>query len=89
MRAALKVDALAGSVIRDHHTNDRIGIECGDGRASDPANQQLLNWNNDPEIDLSDAVAMFNWLFRGGPEHYLGTACQPIAGCPSVCKTEL
>jgi hypothetical protein len=30
---ALKIDAFAGGVVRDHHANNRVGIECGNGRA--------------------------------------------------------
>ena len=26
--AALKIDAFAGGVVRDHHANDRVGFEC-------------------------------------------------------------
>src|SRR5262249_54949197 len=33
MCAALKIDAFAGGVVRDHHANNRVGIECGDRRA--------------------------------------------------------
>ena len=33
MRAALKVYAFAGGVVRDHHADDRIGIEGGDSSA--------------------------------------------------------
>ncbi len=46
-----------------------------------PDDLKLVNWNNDAGVVISDAVAVFTWLFLGGPAHYLGEECQSIAGC--------
>lgn len=65
----------------------------GDSRRQPPlpcegwlANLRLLDSNGDEFLDISDPIAVFNHLFAGGPFPILGAACQPIAGCPSVCS---
>jgi len=46
------------------------------------------DWQPDSGIDISDGIAMLQFLFLGGPAHALAvplsetTACVPIAGCP-------
>ena len=60
-------------------------LPCGDGSSQDPANQALISWLAPGDIDLSDVIALLNWKFLGGPPHHLGSACLPIAGCPSAC----
>ena len=57
------------------------GFPCGDGTATHPGNVQLLDWNGDEALDLSDAVASLSFLFIGGLPHELGSDCVAIAGC--------
>ena len=62
-------------------------LPCGDGTILDTSNQALMSWGEVPDIDLSDAVALLNWQFLGGPPHVLGTDCTPIVGCPEICPS--
>ena len=53
--------------------------------AYDKANQQLLDNNGDGGVDLSDAVALFAYLFLGGPPPVLGRDCVAIPDCRDSC----
>ncbi len=46
MRAALKVDALPGSIVGDHDANHRIGVESGDGGTAGLAGNAAMNHHN-------------------------------------------
>src|SRR6266478_1242527 len=46
MRAALEVHTFASGVVRNHHANNRIRIECSDGRASSFASNAAMDHNN-------------------------------------------
>jgi hypothetical protein len=46
MRAALKVHAFAGGIIGDHDTDNRVRIECGDGRAPGLAGNATMDHND-------------------------------------------
>lgn len=59
---------------------------CGNGTPTDPGNRMLLNVNGDANIDLSDPIGILNYLFAGGAPPALGTTCQPMEGCPSICN---
>ncbi|MBI4602276.1 MAG: VCBS repeat-containing protein [Planctomycetes bacterium] len=63
-----------------------LRLPCGDGSVVDPGNVLLTDWNHDGAVDVSDAIGALSWLFAGGPEHFLGTACQPIPGCRQACR---
>jgi hypothetical protein len=57
-----------------------LPLPCGP-TASDPGNVLLLDFQNDGRLDLGDAMALFNYLFSGGPPHPLGIACRDIEDC--------
>ena len=61
---------------------------CGNGSVADAANVQLLDWNGDGAIRLSDALASATYLFVGGPGHALGSIreCVTIESCPDLCR---
>lgn len=61
-------------------------LPCGDGSFDDPANSDLLNFNGDASVNLTDAVNVLLYLFRAGPPHFLGTECVVIPGCPNACR---
>jgi len=60
---------------------------CGDGTSAHPGNMALLDWQPDGSVDLSDAVAILQFLFLSGAAHPLAvpgsetTACVVIADC--------
>ena len=55
---------------------------CG----TEDGNRDLGDVNGDSELNLSDPLYLLNYLFTGGPAPAQGTACVPIAGCPSACQ---
>jgi hypothetical protein len=63
-------------------------LPCSGSGDLGPGVLTLLDWNMDAAIDISDGISVFNWLFVGGPPHGLGSACQPIPGCPAACAAE-
>jgi hypothetical protein len=64
-----------------------LSLPCGDSTVRDAANIALMSWNGQSDLDLTDAISLLNWNFLGGVPHVLGTACTPIASCPSVCAS--
>lgn len=62
-------------------------LPCEGRTAGDPADAELelLDFNGDRTLGLSDAVGILRWLFQGGRLHVLGVECRVIVGCPSVC----
>jgi len=62
-------------------------LPCGDGTVADPGNRLLINFNGDTRIDVSDAVAVLNYLFLDGPGPFLGVKCVEIQGCPELCSS--
>jgi hypothetical protein len=61
-------------------------LPCGDGSVEHDSNLALLDWQPDGSIDLSDGIALLNFLFDAGPPHFLsivapGTSCAIIPGC--------
>ena len=62
------------------------GLPCGEATVEDPANRALLDSNGDGSVNLSDAVAVFAFLFASGLAPELGTECVSIRGCPPVCR---
>jgi hypothetical protein len=56
-------------------------LPCGNS-LSDAGNFKLLDANGDAHVDISDAVWVLGYLFRGSNPPVLGSACQPIDGCP-------
>src|SRR5262249_60463939 len=61
-------------------------LPCGDGTSADAANLELLDWNGDGGLDISDAMSTLSWLFLDGKPHVLGQECRLIAGCSRVCR---
>ena len=45
----------------------------------------LLDVNGDDGVNLTDAIGLLTWLFRGGPPPALGRECVRIPGCPEAC----
>ena len=56
-----------------------------DGGMEEGGNLALFDANGDSGVDITDAVYMLDYLFRGGPAHTLGTHCVRLEGCPNVC----
>ena len=67
---------------------------CGDGLPGDEGNLALTDWQPDGGVDLSDGVALLQFLFGGGSPHPLAdpgspsTTCVFILGCSTgkVCE---
>ena len=68
------------SLTRTVQLSKAVGV-CGDTSSSDPSNISLLDSNGDSEIDLSDLVYFYGFLFLGSSPPVLGTECVPILGC--------
>jgi hypothetical protein len=65
---------------------DPVRLPCIGGTVEDPGNRVLLDFNGDAAgVDISDGVAMLEFLFTGGPRHILGSDCARIAACPEHC----
>jgi hypothetical protein len=62
-------------------------LPCGSGRRDDPGNIALLDAGGSGRIEISDAVWIFNYLFRGGRPHVRGADCVPIPGCEDACDS--
>ena len=60
-------------------------LACGDGSAGDPANVAALDGNGDGGVNLSDAVHVLDFLFRGGSPPAGGTGCVSLSACPNAC----
>ncbi len=62
-------------------------LPCGDGAPAAPGNVLLMDFNADGGVNLSDSVALLNFLFNGGSPHPLAVpgaeqdGCVPIEGC--------
>ncbi len=64
-----------------------VELPCGNGHHSHASNIALLNWRGVGEnavVEMADALAIFRWLFMGGPPHPLGSDCLWIESCPTV-----
>jgi hypothetical protein len=61
-----------------------VQLPC-EGDITDEANRTLVDFDDDGAVNLTDAIAMLNFLFRSGPGPALGTGCVPIMGCPDAC----
>jgi len=71
-------------------------LPCGTGTLRTVGNRVLLDFNgpsreaypanDENEVDLSDVVAMLNFLFLGGRPHAVGRQCVAIRGCPATCR---
>jgi hypothetical protein len=46
----------------------------------------VLDHNGDGALNLSDGIAMLNYLFLAGPPPTAGTDCVEVVGCPDVCR---
>ncbi|MEM7233749.1 MAG: hypothetical protein AAF517_16355 [Planctomycetota bacterium] len=55
------------------------------GALSEAANTELLDWNGDASVDISDGISQLSYLFLAGPEHRLGTRCVSVPACPNAC----
>ena len=60
-------------------------LPCGDGDSNDPGNTLLLDSNGDGGINLTDAIGVLAWLFRGGAPPANGQECIRIPTCPQSC----
>ena len=60
-------------------------LPCGDGTIENSGNTSLLDSNGDGNVNLSDAVGIFGFLFGGAAPPVLRTECVPISGCPDTC----
>ncbi len=61
-------------------------LPCGDRGIASEGNRELLDADGDASVNIADAIAMLNYLFRRGAPHVLGRSCVRIAGCPSACR---
>ncbi len=62
-----------------------VALPCGEGSFDDLANKSLLDSNGDEEIDLSDVLHIFGYLFLSQAPPVLGAECVKIPGCPATC----
>jgi hypothetical protein len=68
-------------------TGTPAAFPCGDGTPADPGNRALLDWQPDGSVDLSDAVAILQFLFLNAAAHPLAVpgsetmTCVAIPGC--------
>ena len=60
-------------------------LPCEGGTVFDPGNLALLDADGDGAVALTDAILMLNYLFLDGTEHFLGSSCVRITGCPDAC----
>lgn len=60
-------------------------LPCTDDGELHAATYQVLDWDGDSDLLISDGILLLQWLFLHGPPHVLGTECTPIEGCPMVC----
>lgn len=69
-------------------TGTPLKLPCGNGTIFEEPNIQLLDWQGDQRVDLSDPVAMLRYLFISSPPHILAvpgaekTQCVTIINCP-------
>lgn len=61
-------------------------LPCGDGTRQNPANLALVDGNGDGDVDISDAVHLFGFLFLGRRPPENGTECIAIEGCLGICR---
>jgi len=62
---------------------------CGDGTPTDPGNLALMDWQPDGSIDLSDVVAMLQFLFFSANAHALAVPGRETTECvalPGHCE---
>ncbi len=57
-----------------------------EGGPGEGGNLKLLDSNGDGALNLSDAVYVLGFLFAGGNDPVLGTACVRVEGCPERCE---
>jgi len=61
-------------------------LPCGDGTLNSPDNVTLLNWNGDPNVNLTDGIGVLNYLFTRGAPPALGLdRCLALDTCPAAC----
>jgi hypothetical protein len=61
-------------------------LPCAGATIQDGGNRTLLDVNGDQSVNISDAIYMLNYLFRGGSPPALGTGCIAIEMCGNVCR---
>ena len=57
---------------------------CGDGTATDAGNLALMDWQPDGSIDLSDIVAMLQFLFFSADAHTLAVPGAEATACVAL-----
>ncbi len=60
-------------------------LPCEGGTINDEGNRMLIDVNGDASVNVADAVALLNYIFRDGASHVLGRECVQLPGCPDVC----
>jgi len=60
-------------------------LPCGNGTLGEPSNMTLLDSNTDGQVDVSDAVFLLDYLFRGGPPPGEGIECILLSSCSDAC----
>ena len=60
-------------------------LPCGDGTLRSAANVELLDSNEDGNVNVSDAVGIFGFLFGGAPPPLFERECLAIPGCATNC----
>ncbi|MBI4600589.1 MAG: CotH kinase family protein [Planctomycetes bacterium] len=61
-------------------------LPCEGTSVTDGGNKTILDLNGDESVNVSDAVYLLNFLFRGGPVPSRGTSCVRVQGCPTACR---
>jgi len=62
-----------------------LELPCGNGRETDPANVALIDHDETGTLNLSDGVALLQYLFLQGRPPPLGIDCVEIRGCDGLC----
>jgi hypothetical protein len=63
-----------------------LPLPCSGDDPHAGGNLALLDVTGDGRADLSDPVAILNFLFQGGAAPALGTSCRRLTGCPDACR---
>ncbi len=68
-------------------SGEPVSFPCDDGLGNSPGNLALLDIQPDGDVDISDAISLFQFLFVGSAGETevvrLDNGCERIVGCPN------
>jgi hypothetical protein len=76
------VDAV---VLLAHLFGNSARLPCEGDTIAEGGNRLLTDADGSGKVDLTDAVFLLDYLFRGGSTPALGSSCVPTVGCPDAC----